>query len=414
LHPFGSVWITVGVLNVSIICAAIFIASLFRQPERRTQTLIIPNPVESVQREVADAAAQRAPAPSETPAAPAKKLTTRDIVQRCEASVAQVYGVAGTGSGFLAGKGILVTNAHVIEHEVVRSLKAYFPSAANDLRGPYDVRILVEDSKQDIAILKINSDLPPLKLAPPCAFKKGEDVTIIGSPGVFDGMVRLQNAITKGILSTEITLEGQRRYQLGASLNRGNSGGPTLNGDGQVIGVVVSKDFGVEAVSFCIPLEELAEVLRQVHPEAADRIATCEREHDMRTIYRELESVGKMYRAALHVYIDFMDTSIRRGWTVDDGVLTAADDPTIKYVTGRKALMEARFVPTLSEITKDRVVAEHVRRDLAELWAICADMSSYIENPRGTYNTYVEKVRELEDKFSHLLNSLRASIGNSA
>src|SRR5262249_6812163 len=124
---FAALWITVGVLNVSTICAAIYIASSFRPPERRTQTLISPGPVERVQHEVADAAATKAPAPSETPAAPAKKLTTRDIVQRSEASVAQVNGVEGFGSGFLVGKGILVTNAHVIKHEVVRNLKAYFP-----------------------------------------------------------------------------------------------------------------------------------------------------------------------------------------------------------------------------------------------------------------------------------------------
>ena len=346
------------------------------------------------------------------PAAQAKTLTTRDIVERSEMSVAQVRGFVGSGTGFLVDKQLLVTNAHVIEYDLVHELKAYFPSAANDLRGPYGLRIAFKDLKRDLALLSVDADLPPLKLAQSYIFRKGDDVTIIGSPGL-GGAVTLQNAITRGVLSTDLLIEGRRYYQLGASVNSGNSGGPVLSMDGTVIGVVVSKANGVEAVSFCIPIEELAKAVTELGPPTAEQMATVVRDHDLQAIYRRIVIAGRIYRAALHSYINSMDKSIKSGRTAAEGALAAANDREVQAANiNVNAHLEDRILPTLSTIAKDRQVAEGVRRDLAELWAICTDMRSYINQPRGSYTTYVEKVRELEDKFDHLVHSLRILIGN--
>ena len=103
---------------------------------------------------------------------------------------------------------------------------------------------------------------------------------------------------------------------------------------------------------------------------------------------------------------------IQNGRTADEGILAVANDRNVQAANGNfRAHLEQRILPVLSTIAKDQEVQESVRRDFAELWAICADMRSYIGEPRGSYNTYVEKVRELEDKFDHLASSLRVSIG---
>ena len=108
-------------------------------------------------------------------------------------------------------------------------------------------------------------------------------MTIIGTPGIGGGMV-LQNAVAHGILSTETVLDGQNYYQLGASVNAGNSGGPALDSSGEVIGVVTSKARGREAIGFCIPVGDVARALvRMDHLDRGDQ-ARLERIHNVEAL----------------------------------------------------------------------------------------------------------------------------------
>jgi S1-C subfamily serine protease len=186
--------------------------------------------------------------------------STADIVEESEPSVALVKGTGSMGTGFLAGPNLLVTNAHVIDGEFVSGLEIAFPSAPAGKKGPYPAELLYEDRKRDLAILSVEVDLPPLRVAEGYAFRKGEDITIIGNPGL-GGDVVLENAVSRGVLSTKAEIEGQKFYQLGASINPGNSGGPVFDSQGQVIGVVTLKSSKEEALAFSVPVEELRAAL---------------------------------------------------------------------------------------------------------------------------------------------------------
>ena len=85
----------------------------------------------------------RGPAPAEP-----GSLTTREIVARTEASVALIKGRLGSGSGFLARPGVVITNAHVIELELLSALEVHFPSAAEGAKGPYPARLLDKDPRR--------------------------------------------------------------------------------------------------------------------------------------------------------------------------------------------------------------------------------------------------------------------------
>ena len=142
-------------------------------------------------------------------------LTTREVVEKTGASVALVKGNHGSGSGFLAGTGLVVTNAHVIQNETLQSLEIYFPSAKDGARGPYRASLGYENSRRDLAILKVPASLPSLSVSSDYHFKGGEEITIIGNPGVkFIGTV-IPNAVSRGVFSAEITWKGLRYYQLG-------------------------------------------------------------------------------------------------------------------------------------------------------------------------------------------------------
>ncbi len=115
-----------------------------------------------------------------------------------------------------------------------------FPSAEKGQQGPLLAELLYEDTHRDLAFLRVKSSLPPLRIAESYKFRKGEDVTVIGNPGA-GGELILENAISRGLMSTRTSLEGQRYYQLRIAVNPGNSGGPVFNSFGSVIGVVTRK-----------------------------------------------------------------------------------------------------------------------------------------------------------------------------
>src|SRR5262249_5163379 len=158
---------------------------------------------------------------------------------------------------------IVATNSHVIDDEFVSSLEVRFPSAPDGKQGPYPAELLYEDPRRDLAFLKVASDLPAIEVAPSYTFVKGEDVTVIGNPGLGEDVV-LENAISRGVMSSKADLDGQHYLQLSIAVNPGNSGGPVFDSAGRVIGVVTLKSTKTEAMAFSIPVEEVRAAMAKV------------------------------------------------------------------------------------------------------------------------------------------------------
>ncbi len=199
---------------------------------------------------------------AQQPSAP-QPLTTAQIVARVDPSVALIRGKRALGTGFLVRPGLLATNAHVIEGEVINNLEVRFPAAGENSQGPIHAELAFKDPKRDLAFLRVKSDLPPLEIAQAYLFQKGDDVLIIGNPGVGAKLV-LENAISRGVMSTRTTLDGQPFYQLGIAINPGNSGGPVIDLTGKVIGVASRKAAQLEGTAFCIPVEDLRAAMAKV------------------------------------------------------------------------------------------------------------------------------------------------------
>lgn len=178
------------------------------------------------------------------------------IIAGAEPSVALIRGKERGGTGFLVQPGLLATNAHVVAGEIVQNLEIRFPSADEAHKGPLKGKLLYIDRKRDVALLEVKTDLEPLALAESYHFRKGEDVTVIGNPGLAKDLV-LENAISRGVMSTKTVIEGQNFYQLGVSINPGNSGGPVLDSSGTVIGIATLTARNQEGLAFCIPVEDL-------------------------------------------------------------------------------------------------------------------------------------------------------------
>jgi serine protease Do len=154
------------------------------------------------------------------------------------------------GSGFIIDpSGYVVTNNHVIEgaDEVSVTLQDNTTLKA---------KIVGRDESGDLALLKVNSDkpLPTVPFGDSSAMRVGDWVLAIGNPFGLGGTV------TAGIVSARGRDIHQGQYddfiQTDAAINRGNSGGPLFNMDGQVIGIntaIFSPSGGSIGIGFSIP-----------------------------------------------------------------------------------------------------------------------------------------------------------------
>jgi serine protease Do len=168
--------------------------------------------------------------------------------------------VQGQGSGFfISADGYIVTNNHVVD-------KAKKVQIVTDDGASYDARVIGTDPKTDLALIKVDghNDFPFVKLADTMP-KVGEWVVAMGNPFGLGGTV------TAGIVSAKGRDIGSSPYddylQIDAPVNRGNSGGPTFNLKGEVIGVntaIYSPSGGSVGIAFDVPATTVANVIPQL------------------------------------------------------------------------------------------------------------------------------------------------------
>lgn len=164
------------------------------------------------------------------------------------------------GSGFILSQdGYVITNYHVVREadEVVVRL--------SDNRE-FEAEIVGTDEATDIALLKLGADgLPSVDLGDSDVLQAGEWVLAIGSP------FGLEHTVTAGIVSAKSRTLPNQQYipfiQTDVPINRGNSGGPLINMDGQIVGVnsqIFSSTGGYMGLSFSIPTTVVENVVRQL------------------------------------------------------------------------------------------------------------------------------------------------------
>jgi len=188
-----------------------------------------------------------------------------------------------TGSGFIVNsEGYIVTNRHVVNSreefggrdgskpvELQRFRVMVVMFEANKVS---DARILAEDSKRDLALLKIDVEgaLPFLPIAVPGTYRDGDSVWALGFPGAADSSLDAfkKIKITRGVVSAIIENDLKvHSIQTDASLNPGNSGGPLIDSHDRALGVNVMKVIsrGVSQVAYSIDAVELIQFLNSNH-----------------------------------------------------------------------------------------------------------------------------------------------------
>ncbi len=166
-------------------------------------------------------------------------------------SIFVIYSENSLGSGFALGTNCIITNAHVITDSSQISVLSY---SGNE----YKATVLGTNENEDIAVLVVeNGDFPCLTVADISAMKTGDDIYAIGAP---KGMAY---TLTKGTVSAkERTIRNNSYIQIDAAINEGNSGGPLLNDNGQVLGMNTLKVSDGEGIGLAIPINRICDYLQ--------------------------------------------------------------------------------------------------------------------------------------------------------
>ena len=164
----------------------------------------------------------------------------------------------GTGTGVVIDhRGYVLTNNHVIQH--AKKVTVTFFN-----RKKYRAKIVGKDVKADLALLKITGDFEPAAIGDSDELHIGQWVIAAGSP------FGLANSYTAGIISAKgrsmiMGMPDADFIQTDAAVNMGNSGGPLINVDGEVIGIntaIYSRSGGNLGIGFAIPINRAMSVVQ--------------------------------------------------------------------------------------------------------------------------------------------------------
>jgi serine protease Do len=183
-----------------------------------------------------------------------------ELFRRFFGDAPRQFKATSLGSGFIINRdGYILTNNHVVQNATDISVKL------GDGRE-FKAKLIGRDPKTDIALIKIDaSNLPVVPFGDSDKLEVGEPVMAIGNPFGFN------QTVTTGIVSAKGRFIGEGPYdnfiQTDAAINRGNSGGPLINTNGEAVGIntaIFSPTGGSIGIGFAIPINMAKELLPQL------------------------------------------------------------------------------------------------------------------------------------------------------
>jgi len=291
----------------------------------------------------------------------------------------------GAGSGFIIeADGYIVTNHHVVDgaDEIIVRMAD---------RREFKADVVGTDELSDIALLKVDAeDLPTLKIGSSEKLKRGEWVMAIGSPFNFD------QSVTAGIVSAKGRSNASQQYvpfiQSDVAINRGNSGGPLLNMEGEVVGVnswILSSSGGYIGLSFSIPSDVAMRTVQELREHGSVRRGLLG--VIVRPVDRELAEAMKLDRPVGALVNDVTDGGAAERAGIEPGdIILAFNDEKVETSDDLPPLVGAHPPGTKAKVLVSRagqqrefnVVLDALNDDEATTLA-AEDRSSGVSNMLG-------------------------------
>ena len=180
-----------------------------------------------------------------------------NITAQSQSLFGQTQEIQGSGSGIiLTSDGYIATNDHVVDGATSVSVKLYNGDT-------YDAKVIGTDTTSDLAVIKIDaSNLQYAELGTSADLEVGDLAVAIGNPLGED----FAGSVTVGFISAlnrtvQVNDTTYNVIQTDAAINEGNSGGPLINQQGQVIGINSVKISSAEGMGFAIPIDSAKPIL---------------------------------------------------------------------------------------------------------------------------------------------------------
>lgn len=218
---------------------------------------VVAQSVSAVQQPTAAAPKTTAPAGSAQDLSDEMVATVKQVAPAVVTVLNSTQQGRASGSGVIVSdKGYIITNNHVVDGE--QSLAAIFADGSR-----HDAALVGTDPLADIAVIQVKDAVPAVaQIGDSSALQPGEQVIAIGSP-----LGNFRNTVTAGIVSAlnrSVGSSMEGLIQTDAAINNGNSGGPLVNLQGQVVGIntlvvrggsqeAMGADASVEGLGFSIP-----------------------------------------------------------------------------------------------------------------------------------------------------------------
>jgi serine protease Do len=270
-----------------------------------------------------------------------KKLTATEIVEANDDKIVMITTDTGQGSGIIVGDRWILTNYHVVGGANEGSVM-FNDGTSLDIIG-----VAAADEMADLAVIQTSEDIGelPVRIGDSRNVKKGERVYAIGSP------LGLQNTVSEGLVSNQLSEGGTRYFQINAPIDHGSSGGGLFNEYGELIGITASGiDNSIADLNFAIAAVHAEWLMMDLE---SDPPAASEIEFPPSTLpdsladasmddIRELveEEYGEVQTS--EGVASFKDWSVSRdaeGWLV----ISAVIDPAYYMLYGHQTADELKF-----------------------------------------------------------------------
>jgi serine protease Do len=189
--------------------------------------------------------------------------TVEQIAEEAKESIAVILYTGrdgkqqGLGTGFvISADGLIATNLHVIGEARPITVQ-FFDGSKHEA-----TEVFASDRKLDLAIVRIDAKkkLKPLPLGDSAKLPQGQSIIALGHPR------GLEYSVVAGVLSGKRDMEGVSMLQLAIPIEQGNSGGPVLDPQGRVLGIVTMKSLVTNNLGFAVPVNALKDIYKRPNP----------------------------------------------------------------------------------------------------------------------------------------------------